>query len=341
MAHRRRELLGAGGRLRSTTTSTKSTDTDPVTLADTECEQLLRAELDRLRPDDAVLGEEGGGDRTGGAGLRWVLDPIDGTVNFLYGLAPYAVSVGVQRDGVSVAGAVVDVTTDRVFAAARGHGATLDGQPLRCTDTSEVRLALVLTGFGYAPERRALQGALLARVLPQVRDVRRSGCASLDVCAVAAGEADAYFEHGTNPWAWAAAALVAEEAGAVVHTPGPDVFSAVGALVVVAAPGVDAALRDLLATHTPAGLDARCRQQLAELAAARASGSTGAGAAGSAVPRVSSRPMTSGLGATSLNVVPSATSTTASALVSCTSSAQGRTSATVRAALSPLAPNRI
>lgn len=254
VARRRTELLGGyGDALRGGSASTKSTDTDPVTVADTECEQLLRDELARLRPGDAVLGEEGGASG-GSAGLRWVLDPIDGTVNFLYGLAPWAVSVGVQRDGTSVAGAVADVPGRRVFAAARGHGATLDGRALRTTPVTELAVALVLTGFGYDPQRRARQGALLAQVLPRVRDVRRSGCASLDLCAVAAGWADGYYEHGTNPWDWAAGALVAAEAGATVTLPGADELSAAGALVSAAAPGIADQLSALLAEHAPGGL---------------------------------------------------------------------------------------
>jgi myo-inositol-1(or 4)-monophosphatase len=236
-------------------TATKSTDTDPVTVVDTESERLLRTELARLRPDDAVLGEEDGGDPAATAGLRWVLDPVDGTVNFLYGLPVYAVSVGVQRDGVSVAGAVVDVVAGRVFAAARGAGATLDGRPLRCTAVTQARMSLVATGFAYDPARRALQGALLAGVLPHVRDVRRAGSAALDLCSVAAGWVDAYYEHGTNPWDWAAGSLVAEEAGAVVRLPEPSALSAAGRLVVAAAPGVHAELAALLARHAPEGLE--------------------------------------------------------------------------------------
>lgn len=255
---RRREVFGPGGATAPTTTPsvrTKSTETDPVTIVDTESEQLLRSELARLRPDDAVLGEEGGGDPADTRGLRWVLDPIDGTVNFLYGLPVYAVSVGVQRDGISVAGAVIDVAAARVFAAARGAGATLDGVRIRCTAASEARLALVGTGFAYDPLRRRAQGVLLGDVLPRVRDVRRGGSAALDLCSVAAGWLDAYYEHGTNPWDWAAGSLVAEEAGARVLLPGPGAaLGARGQLVVASAPGVHDELRTLLAEHTPAGL---------------------------------------------------------------------------------------
>lgn len=255
---RRREVFGrdatGAGTAAEGSTATKSTDTDPVTVVDTESEQLLRTELARLRPGDAVLGEEGGGDPADTAGLRWVLDPIDGTVNFLYGLPAYAVSVGVQRDGVGVAGAVVDVAAGRVFAAAQGCGATLDGRPLRCTPVTQARLSLVATGFAYDPGRRARQGALLAALLPHVRDVRRGGSAALDLCSVAAGWVDAYYEHGTNPWDWAAGALVAAEAGAVLRLPAAGVLGTAGQLVVAAAPGVHGELTALLAEHTPDGL---------------------------------------------------------------------------------------
>lgn len=255
LVRRRRDELFGGDEVAAGLSATKSSDTDPVTVVDTEAEHLLRTELARLRPDDAILGEEGGGDPADTAGLRWVLDPIDGTVNFVYGLPVYAVSVGVQRDGISVAGAVVDVAAGRVFAAARGGGATLDGRPLRCTAVTQARMALVATGFAYDSERRALQGALLASLLPHVRDVRRVGSAALDLCAVAAGWVDAYYEHGTNPWDWAAGALVAEEAGAVLRLPDAQVLGTAGRLVVVAAPGVYAELAALLAEHTPDGLE--------------------------------------------------------------------------------------
>ncbi len=250
---RRREVFGSGA-VHAGSTSTKSTETDPVTVVDTECEQLLRAELVRLRPGEAILGEEGGGEPGDVAGLRWVLDPIDGTVNFLYGLPGYAISVGVQRDGVSVAGAVVDVVAGRVFSAARGAGATLDGERLHCTTGTRARLALVATGFAYGAQRRGLQGVLLAGLLPHVRDVRRGGSAALDLCAVGAGWVDAYYEHGTNPWDWAAGSLVAEESGARLRLPAPNALSASGQLVFASAPGVHAELAALLDVHTPDGL---------------------------------------------------------------------------------------
>ena len=218
---------------------TKSSPTDPVTLADVETEQLLRDRLARLRPGDPILGEEGGGSAAGGS-VRWVVDPIDGTVNFLYGIPAYAVSVAAQIDGVSVAGAVADVAAGQIYSAATGSGAhliTVEGRRrLRCSQVNELSMALLGTGFGYAPQRRAAQAALLAQLLPRVRDVRRIGSAALDLCMVAAGRLDAHYEHGLNEWDWAAGALIAAEAGAVVVLPEADAAGA--ALVLAAGPGV-------------------------------------------------------------------------------------------------------
>lgn len=249
---RRAELFGpgsgAGPAAGRDAVRSKSTPTDPVTLADTESEQLIRDRLIQIRPGEAVLGEEGGQTSDDG-GVRWVVDPIDGTVNFLYGIPAYAVSVAAQVDGVSVAGAVADVAGGRIFSAAAGLGAELltgDGQrrQLRCSRARELSMALVGTGFGYSPQRRAAQAALVARLLPEVRDVRRLGSAALDLCMVASGQLDAHYEHGLNEWDWAAGALVAAEAGAMVVLPGPQDRGA--GLLLAAAPGVAAALIEAL-----------------------------------------------------------------------------------------------
>lgn len=222
----------------------KSTPTDPVTVVDTETERLLRDRLAELRPGDPILGEEGGGPAdpagTPAGAVTWVLDPIDGTVNFVYGIPAYAVSVGVQVDGVSVAGAVADVVAGRVYSAATGLGAhVIDDQgvrPLRCAAVDDLSMALLGTGFGYSRQRRATQAALLARLLPVVRDVRRIGSAALDLCMVAAGRLDAFYEHGLQPWDCAAGALIAAEAGARVSLPANDIEGA--GLVLAAAPGI-------------------------------------------------------------------------------------------------------
>ncbi|MUL67195.1 inositol monophosphatase [Mycobacterium sp. CBMA 234] len=242
---RRRREVFSGTQQGDDAVRTKSSPTDPVTVVDTETERLLRDRLAELRPGDPILGEEEGGALEAPAGVPvWVLDPIDGTVNFMYGLGAYAVSVGVQVDGVSAAGAVANVATGEVFSAARGHGAvvTRDGvsTALRCNVIDELPMALVATGFAYARDRRRRQAAAVAELLAEVRDIRRIGSCALDLCMVAAGQLDAYFESGVHVWDWAAAALIAEEAGAVVRLPDPG--AADDDLVIAAAPGVAAAL---------------------------------------------------------------------------------------------------
>ncbi|MFZ2527134.1 MAG: inositol monophosphatase family protein [Rhodococcus sp. (in: high G+C Gram-positive bacteria)] len=253
---RRSELFGTSSAGGADAVRTKSTDTDPVTVADTESEDLIRRQLARLRPGDGFLGEEGGGDSDMvGQRVRWVVDPIDGTVNFVYGIPVFAVSVAAQVEGRSVAGAVVDVSTGDTYSAAVGAGATLttaDGAvaALCCAPVTETGLALVATGFSYDADRRAHQGRIVARLLPQVRDIRRMGAAALDLCMVACGRVDAHFEHGLNPWDWAAGALIAAEAGAMVRVPAG--FGADGEVTVAAAPGI---ADDFLQLLTEIGAD--------------------------------------------------------------------------------------
>jgi myo-inositol-1(or 4)-monophosphatase len=230
--------------------STKSSPTDVVTAADTALEGLVRERLAELRPGEPVVGEERGG-RADRGGVTWVVDPIDGTVNFLYGMPWYAVSLAATRDGASVAGAVAEPATGRLWSAALGCGASCDGQPLRATGVTDLAMTMVGTGFSYRSERRARQAAFVADLLPRVRDLRRAGSSALDVCAVAAGWLDAYVEHGTNWWDWAASALIAREAGAVVRTPAapgvPVPDDGLGAdTLLVSAPGVAGELAGLL-----------------------------------------------------------------------------------------------
>lgn len=234
--------------------STKSSPTDVVTASDNALETLIRERLAQLRPGEPVFGEEQGGARGDLSGIRWVVDPIDGTVNYLYGMPWYAVSVAAARDGESVAGAVVEPATGRVWSAALGAGATCDGHPLRVSSASDVALSLLATGFAYSAQRRSRQAELVAGLLPRVRDVRRSGSAALDLCALAAGWIDAYLEHGTNWWDWAAAALIASEAGAVVRVPGPTGSvppdDGLGAdALLAAAPGIAEELAELARAH--------------------------------------------------------------------------------------------
>jgi len=222
---------------------TKSTPTDVVTAADRASEQLLVDGIRAARPGDGILGEEGASD-DGTTGVRWVVDPIDGTVNYLYGLPQWAVSNGIEVRGATVAGVVLNPAAGELFSATLDGGATLNGVPLRCTSATELAQSLVATGFGYDARRRTAQAVVVASVLPAVRDLRRMGAGALDLCAVAAGRVDAYYEQGLSPWDMSAGLLVAAEAGARVgglRGRGPSYD-----LVLAAAPGVFDALHDLL-----------------------------------------------------------------------------------------------
>ena len=224
----------------------KSSPTDAVTAADRAVERLLVAGIRAARPDDGLLGEEGA-EEPGTSGVRWVLDPIDGTVNYLYGLPQWAVSIGVEEGGTAVAGVVYDPAKDELFRAVLGAGAELAGTTLRCTGVTDLSMALVATGFGYDARRRAAQARVLPTLLPRVRDIRRNGAGALDLCAVAAGRVDAYYEQGLSPWDLCAGGLIAREAGATVA--GLRGRPASADLVVAAGPGVFGALHDLLVAH--------------------------------------------------------------------------------------------
>jgi myo-inositol-1(or 4)-monophosphatase len=265
--------------------ATKSSPTDVVTEMDGRAEELIRARILVARPDDAILGEEGGQvDGAADAPARWVVDPLDGTVNYLYGLHDWAVSIAVEVDlAVAggdvggegdgevgreiVAGAVYVPMRGELFTAVRGEGAWLESTrgsgtsgtpgesaipdstferiPLRCRPGVPLDQALVATGFGYRAERRTVQGEVVAALLPRIRDIRRNGVASVDLCAVAAGRLDGYYERGLNYWDYAAGALIAAEAGAVVGDSrgGPPSTS----MTVAAGPGLFGPLRDALA----------------------------------------------------------------------------------------------
>jgi myo-inositol-1(or 4)-monophosphatase len=200
---------------------TKSSPVDVVTAVDQASERLITERLLAARPDDGVLGEEGAS-RAGRSGVGWVVDPIDGTVNFVYGLPAYAVSIAAEVDGEVVAGVVLNVATEELFTATRGGGARLSAPRLPAPVALAVSAppsldrTLVATGFGYRAEDRRAQGAVVAELLPVVRDIRRFGSAALDLCAVAAGRVDAFYELHLNRWDHAAGALIAAEAGAVV-----------------------------------------------------------------------------------------------------------------------------
>jgi myo-inositol-1(or 4)-monophosphatase len=229
---------------------TKSSPVDVVTEADHAAEQLIYARLTGARPCDGFLGEEGASAEST-SGVTWVVDPIDGTVNFLYGLPQYAVSIAASRAGEVVAGVVVNVASGEVFSAVRGGGAFLDGKRVAVRDVVPLGQRLVGTGFNYVAEVRILQAAAVGKMLGSVRDVRRLGSAALDLCALAAGRLDAYVEEGLNPWDMAAGGLVATEAGARLET-APGVG---GMTCVVAAP--DAGFADFLHLVRTCGFLAR------------------------------------------------------------------------------------
>jgi myo-inositol-1(or 4)-monophosphatase len=222
-----REAAATARRMRAegvATVATKSTATDVVTAADRAVERQVIEAIRRLRPADRVFGEEfgagpgpgdtaGRGDGAGAGSVRWIVDPIDGTVNYLYGLPQYAVSLAAEVDGTVVAGVVRNGATGEEWTATLGGGAYRAGRRLHGSTETDLAQSLVATGFGYAPARRAHQAAVLAQLITDVRDIRRLGAAAIDLCLAAEGVVDAYYEKGLNPWDLAAGGLVAREAG--------------------------------------------------------------------------------------------------------------------------------
>jgi myo-inositol-1(or 4)-monophosphatase len=193
----------------------KSSETDLVSDADREAERVIRELLEAERPQDGLIAEEGSRSESE-SGRRWVVDPLDGTVNFLYGLPAWGVSIALEDEEGLALGIVLDPVRPELFSAVRGEGATLDGEPIRVSGRTELARAMVATGFSYESERRARQADLLTTVLPRVRDIRRAGAAALDLCQVAVGRVDAFYERGLKRWDEAAGRLLIEEAGGVV-----------------------------------------------------------------------------------------------------------------------------
>ena len=230
MVHRR--ALDAG----EVKADTKSSSSDLVTKVDRESEQELVRAIRLARPNDEIIGEEGTR-LTGSSGVRWILDPLDGTTNFIHRYPMHSVAVGVEVDGRNVVGVVHDTFSDRVYAGVVGEGATCDNKPIRVRSESDLKRALIGTGFLPDEEVRRAQADLLRHVLPRVRDVRRSGCPSLDICSVASGALDGFYECGLGPWDIAAGAAVAEAAGAEInllrssHFPNPFLVVANSALM--------------------------------------------------------------------------------------------------------------
>jgi myo-inositol-1(or 4)-monophosphatase len=194
----------------------KTTPTDTVTIVDKAAERVIIDGLTQLRPGDRVVAEESG-DSKAGSEVTWYVDPLDGTVNYLYGLPPYSVSIAAVVAGQPVAGVVLDVPRDELFTAVAGGGAVCNGRPISCGVQTEPALSLVATGFAYDAQVRTWQAEVVRGVLPQVRDIRRAGSAAVDLCNVACGRVDAFFEAGMYAWDWMAGSLIAREAGARVE----------------------------------------------------------------------------------------------------------------------------
>ncbi|MFJ9853831.1 inositol monophosphatase family protein [Streptomyces sp. NPDC101150] len=223
--------------------ATKSSPIDVVTEMDLASEKLITTFLAERRPDDGFLGEEGAS-VDGTSGVRWVIDPVDGTVNYLYDLPSWAVSIAAEKDGETVVGVVAAPMRGETFQAVRGRGAFKNGARIRHRPAPLLSQALVGTGFGYLTERRAAQAEVVRTLLPQVRDIRRGGSAAIDLCDAACGRLDAYYERGLNPWDLAAGVLIAEEAG--LRTGGRPGRAASGELTVTASPALFGQLQPLL-----------------------------------------------------------------------------------------------
>jgi myo-inositol-1(or 4)-monophosphatase len=220
----------------------KTSATDPVSDADREAERAILELIEAERPEDGLLGEEGSR-QAGESGRRWVVDPLDGTVNFLYGIPQWCVSVALEDAEGALAGVVLDPVRHELFTAERGRGARLNGEPARVRDGVELGRALVATGFSYESERRAEQAEVVGRLLPLVRDIRRAGSAALDLAWVAAGRLDGFYERGVKPWDCAAGRLLVEEAGGATRELAGEPFG-----LLAAAPALLEPLAGLVAT---------------------------------------------------------------------------------------------
>lgn len=258
---RRGELTQDTRGIRVAAASVKSSSVDPVTLVDREVEAMLRHHLTRDLPNSTVLGEEFGVDdqqagHSAGQHVQWVIDPIDGTVNFMYGVPAFAVSIAATIAGVPVVAVVADVAAGEVVAATLGSRpriwklngdiVVLPSSEIAAQRPVDLEQSLIATGFGYQSARRQRQAELLCSVLPKVRDIRRAGAAALDLVGVATGTLDAYYEHGLGPWDYAAGALIAARAGAIVQMPNLRADSSEGLLVTACSPAVEDALLAVL-----------------------------------------------------------------------------------------------
>lgn len=238
------------------TVEAKSSPSDAVTEVDRACEELIVSRIVAARPDDSIVGEEGT-NRVGTSGVSWVIDPLDGTVNYVYRRADFSVSIGVEVDGEPAVGVVYDSTRGEMFSAIRGQGAWLNGEPIRVSEVTNLGMALTGTGFAYEAAQRIQQGEVFARVIGRVRDIRRGGSAALELCGVACGRLEAYFEMGPNAWDVTAGIVLIRAAGGYIERLDPpevprhlwlaagtrDVFDDLRALVVDATPTQETAAR--------------------------------------------------------------------------------------------------
>ena len=215
LSRRAGQMIAEGRRSGAGLVDTKSTATDLVTEYDRRSERMIVGEIRSERPGDGIVGEEGTAD-VGTTGVHWLIDPIDGTTNFFYGLPGYNVSIAACDESGPFAAAVYVPATDELFTAERGMGATLDDEPIHCSTTSDIATALVATGFSYSADNRRLQIGRLQHILGEVRDIRRMGAAAADLCSVAAGRVDVYFEEHLGPWDLAAGQLIASESGCLL-----------------------------------------------------------------------------------------------------------------------------
>lgn len=198
------------------TIEVKSSPADAVTEVDRACEELIVSRIVAARPDDSIIGEEGA-DRVGGSGVKWYIDPLDGTVNYVYRRHDFSVSIGVEVDGVPSVGVVYDSSAGEMFSAIRGQGAWLNGEPIRVSPVTELGMALTGSGFGYSRDYRVFQGKVFGRVIGHVRDLRRGGSAALELCGVACGRLEAFFEQGINHWDAMAGVVIIREAGGIAE----------------------------------------------------------------------------------------------------------------------------
>ena len=202
---------------RKTDIEKKSSSSDYVTSLDRQIESGIVQFIRKNRANDGILGEEGAS-MSGTSGIRWIIDPIDGTSNFVYSIPYFSISIAIEAEGEIVAGVVADLSSNDIFDAVKGHGSRCNNEVIKVNDNDSLQSAIVTTGFSYRPERREFQGGMLQHILPRIGDIRRFGSAALDLCWLATGRVDAFYEEGLNLWDYAAGSLIVSEAGGTVRT---------------------------------------------------------------------------------------------------------------------------